>query len=389
VNSIYRYSFLDWAMAVLSHEFGHRWLYFITIEEGGVPTRSLNPRSAHPAGWVHTPAAAPVFYPQDHSCMGGSWWTDNGDGTFTSITRDLGTWLGYTWHELYLMGLAAPDEVEDWWYVRNPQPPVPDQYWPEPGVTVAGTRVPVTIDQIIAAEGPRFPAYPDSRSEFVVPFVMVTRPDTATDEEIDAVRYLCDEWMSVFATSTLERGSTRCAMSPPDVVITSPGVPPVIAPGERVSFIGDATDPDGDAVELEWDFSGAAPGMVGPGPHPVTFSVEGLYTITLSGVDETGMPDPTPATVLVSVECETPVPPDEVRGLRVARVGDSLRFTWQDLPTDPSDYVLLRAEEAPGPFLTVDSASSGASGLLYPEVSARLLFYEVAGYYEPGCLGPY
>jgi hypothetical protein len=281
--------------------------------------------------------------------------------------------------------------VADWWYIRDTDPPQPTAYWPEEGITVTGTRVPVSIDQVIAAEGPRFPAYPDSRTDFLVPLVLVIRPSVFTQDEVETVEYLCDEWTQVFSRATGWRGSVRCAMHPPDTIINSPSNPPVlIPPGEILIFRGVGDDPDGDAVELSWDFSGVAPGMSGPGPHTVMFPAEGIYDVTLSARDETGMSDPTPATVNIEVGCPLPVPQDEVERLMVARQDDSLRFTWEDLTTNPTEYLLLRSVEEVGAFLPAASAPSGAPpGLLFPEVSAHLIFYEVAGWYEPGCLGPF
>src|SRR6185369_15915826 len=46
---------------VIMHEFGHRWLYFIRIKEGDSVTSVLNPVSAHPAQYISTPAAFPVY----------------------------------------------------------------------------------------------------------------------------------------------------------------------------------------------------------------------------------------------------------------------------------------------------------------------------------------
>ena len=94
----------------------------------------LNPGGGHPASWVYTPAAQVLFGPDDASCMGGSTWTDHGDGTFTSAP--VFSSRGFAWHELYLMGLADPSEVADWYYIRNPDPELPDAYWPGDDVTV-------------------------------------------------------------------------------------------------------------------------------------------------------------------------------------------------------------------------------------------------------------
>jgi len=389
VNDVYRVGALDWAMTVLTHEFAHRWLFFASIMENGQRTYSLGPRS-HPAAWVHMPAVEPVFRPRDYSCMGGSWWTDNGGGTFTSEPEDTGKWSGFTWDELYLMGLAGPWEVPDWWYIANTDPPQRDAYWPPGGVTVTGDRIPVSIDQLIEAEGPRWPAFPTTRSDFFVPLVLVIRPGVFTQDEFDFVQFLCENWSDSWSRATAYRSTVRCAYSPPDTAITSPGTSGVtIAPGGALFLRGTGHDPDGDDYELTWDFGGVAPQTQGEGPHGMMFPEEGVFVVSLSAIDETGMSDPTPDRLTVTVECDSAIPPDEVQRLMVAREDQSLRFTWEDLNTGPSEYLLLRSEAAPGPFMPAASTPSGlAPGLLFPEQPAGLLFYEVGAWYN-GCLGPF
>ena len=76
--------------------------------------------------------------------MGGSNWTDNLDGTFTSQDHATGAYLGYSWVDLYLMGLASPDEVPDFFYLADTDPHVRDAYWADSGITVRGTKVPAS-----------------------------------------------------------------------------------------------------------------------------------------------------------------------------------------------------------------------------------------------------
>ena len=49
VNNIYRVGTLEWLTTLMSHEFGHRWLYHFQIEENGTPGYVLNPDTMHPA----------------------------------------------------------------------------------------------------------------------------------------------------------------------------------------------------------------------------------------------------------------------------------------------------------------------------------------------------
>lgn len=388
LNNLYLYTEEEGAMQVLNHEMGHRWLYDFTIEEDGTPTRSLNPSDGHPAGWVHTPAVQPVYKPADYSVMGGSTWMDLGDGTFRSPAEAKGWGNGFSWHELYLMGLVAPEEVDDWWYIRNSNPPLPDRYWAPNDIVVSGERVPVSVDQIIAAEGPRFPAYPDAVQHFLNPMVLVVRPGEFTTEEIDTINDMCDTWQARFNTAAGFRGTLRCRFHPPTVSISSPAPGLTVSAGESVDFVGAATDADGDDVELRWSFPGVAPDAVGEGPHPVTFGATGSFTASLMGVDETGMLADGDDSVQITVECPVTPPAAAVENLRLSLEGEEIRFTWNDLASPPTDYVVLGGDSANGSFLPAGAAASGTPGLLLP-APGGVAFYKVAARQDPGCLGPY
>lgn len=176
-------------MSVLNHEFGHRWLYFV---DGVGSSRS----GAHPAQNSHLPAEHTWWTAADASCMGGTRWTENGDGTFTSPAERAN--FSYAPIELYLMGFAPPESVAPWWYVGD-APALTAPYWPPNGGTYAGTRVDLTVDDVIAAEGPRSPAYPDTQRAFRAAFVLLTRPeDAATAADLANVRHKMALWASVW-----------------------------------------------------------------------------------------------------------------------------------------------------------------------------------------------
>ncbi len=388
MNNIVNYGDEEWAMAALTHEFGHRWLYHFAIEENGEPSRILNPVGSHPAGWVHTPAVNPVYKPLDFSVMGGSYWNDNGDGTFSSPAEIDGKYNGYSWHEMYLLGLAAPAEVPDWWYIDNAIPSLPNAYWAPADTTVLGDRVPVALDQLIAVEGPRFPAYPDSLDFFLNPMVLVVRPGEYVQTDLDTVNNLCDLWEIRFGQATNSRAGLRCRFSPPEVDITAPISDISVDASDLVNFEGIGSDTDLDLVELRWDFAGAAPDTTGPGPHPVIFAYTGSYLVELSAVDGSGMFPMTPDTVLVTVDCPTTYPSDPVTGLALGKVGGDIRFTWNDLVVPPTNYVILSSDSPEGPFRVQGEAADGATGLLLPDPGGNL-FFKVAARNDPGCVGPY
>jgi hypothetical protein len=209
------------AAHVLLHELGHRWLYFIQIMENGAATHALNPASAHPAQFVHTPAAFNVMADDDASVMGGSNFRDNRNGTFTSGS---GTHNGYSWLDLYLMGLASPQEVQPFFYIANSNPRLDDAYYAPADTTVSGTRRSVNLQQVVDAVGPRLPAYPQTQKQFRVAFVLVSNVEPPLDQlaRMAALRHLLTR---DFAVATGGRASVTTDFVAP--------VPPPTGPRRR------------------------------------------------------------------------------------------------------------------------------------------------------------
>ncbi len=91
----------------------------------------------------------------------------------------------------------------------------------------------------------------------------------------------------------------------PDAVITQPTGNVTIAAGQTVSFAATASDPDGDAVTVVWDFGdGITSSQLTPGNH--TFATPGTFTVTLAATDSQNLADPTPATRVISVTQASP-----------------------------------------------------------------------------------
>ena len=98
---------------------------------------------------LHIPAAFPWRQddPGPRSLMGGRY-----DGTFTPLD---GYWGGgHSWLDLYATGLAEVNEVPDMFVLRNLQPVNGGDRWGPH----TGNREIVSIQQVVAAEGPREPA---------------------------------------------------------------------------------------------------------------------------------------------------------------------------------------------------------------------------------------
>ncbi len=185
-------------VSVLSHELGHRWLFFID----GVGTSRAG---GHPAQNAHLPAPFSWFTSIDSSCMGGATWTDNLDGTFTS--PDTRTYYAYSWLELYLMGLADPTEVPPWYYIDS-QPALTGPYYPPVSSTFSGVKADLTITDVVNANGVRDPAYPATQNEFRVGFVLLSRPENpAVSSDLANVREKMELWTRRWADSVNDRAS--------------------------------------------------------------------------------------------------------------------------------------------------------------------------------------
>jgi hypothetical protein len=89
----------------------------------------------------------------------------------------------------------------------------------------------------------------------------------------------------------------------PTATISSPSTPNVtIQAGQSVTFAGAAADPDGSVALYSWVFPGGAPKKSNAqNPGAVTFATPGVYTVSLTVVDNLGVNNPSPPTVTVTV----------------------------------------------------------------------------------------
>jgi hypothetical protein len=195
------------------HEFAHRWLFYVAFNDAGTLSHALNPDGAHAAQWVSTAAAFPVYALGEASVMGGGIFAENGNA-FTTPPQIVSN--GYSWLDLYLMGLAGVDEVPAWFYLENSTPPLATfTYWPQPGKTFTATKKTVNVQQVIDVMGPRLPAYPAAPHDFKALFVLLTAPGTsATDADIATVQRNRADFEAKFRLATGARGTVSTAFVP-------------------------------------------------------------------------------------------------------------------------------------------------------------------------------
>ena len=171
---------LDAPLGQVTHEFGHAWGAYLSYYKDGRRESLLDDFSCD-CHWrfdLHLPAPFPPHGEREagsHMSVGvpgeggGGFWRENPDGTFTPgrLHPELS---GPSWLDLYTMGLADADEVPDMFILRNLQR-VNDG-----SRSYTADKEVISIEQIIAAEGPREPSVADSQKTFNVAFVYLLEP---------------------------------------------------------------------------------------------------------------------------------------------------------------------------------------------------------------------
>jgi hypothetical protein len=193
----------NYAMSQIGHEMGHRWSAFVSAKVNG-ETFTLGP--VHWARGLQAPSPFPYQRPTEASAMGGGVWQDNFDGTFTQLDDDYYVpATGFSYLDLYLMGLISPAEVPDFFLLKNLAPAGKDA---NGHPIFKADRTKVTIQDVIAVEGPRAPDVDHSQKKFNTGIVVVVEhgktPSPELLERTDGIR---KQWMDYWETVTGHRAS--------------------------------------------------------------------------------------------------------------------------------------------------------------------------------------
>ena len=193
----------DYAMSQIGHEMGHRWSAFASAKVGN-ETIPLGP--THYARGLQAPAAFPYQRPVEASAMGGGVWQDNFDGTYTQLDDDYYVpATGWSYLDLYLMGLIGPAEVPDFFILRNLVPTGRDG---NGRPIFKADRTKITINDVIAAEGPRLPDVDHAQKKFNTGMVMVVEHGkTPSKELIERTSGIRLRWMDYWETTTGHRST--------------------------------------------------------------------------------------------------------------------------------------------------------------------------------------
>ena len=153
---------------VLAHEAAHQWLAEARFRDAtGAISDELLKGDGH---WSY-------LLDSDASLMYGADWVRREDGRYVAArVQDT-----YSSLDLYLMGLLDAAKVTPFTLLRSPA--VGRNAIPAEGDVVAAAAEAVTVDQVIAAEGPRSPGFPASPKAFRMGFIFLTRPATEPSAE--------------------------------------------------------------------------------------------------------------------------------------------------------------------------------------------------------------
>lgn len=285
MNNVDQYQNMDeydtFFTSVMGQEFGHSWLAFATFIDpvgGSESTELLGRDGSH---WS-------AIFDSDGSVMDGLDWVDNGDGTFTAGQNS----VRYGPLDLWAMGIYSDEEVGELYVLRNAfyadnDQPVGllDHLSGEAsfGRVVRADKAVFSISDVVAAGGPRTPAWDASNEDFRMAFILVTKPgETAADvqAQIDKLNRGRITWENTHRDWTYDR-STMCT----DVEALCPLAFAQVTDAQ-VSEDPDDSDNDGiiepgEKIRLDVTFTN-------DGSEPATTAVAELTT-TANGVK---LPDP-------------------------------------------------------------------------------------------------
>ena len=299
--------YLDNRLAGLAHEFTHTWAAYLSYDRNGrTETLADTNCACHWRVGLHTPAAFPWRGGDAGSNMsdwGGGFWREHGDGTFTPVANRY-TEGGPSWLDLYVMGLASASEVPDFFLLRN-LTPLDGQRW-------TGDKEVISIEQVVAAEGPREPPASSSPRAFNAGFVYLLEPGRTPDPTMlrlhahyreKAIEY----WAHVTGgrsrmTSAVPGAGNRAPMA---VGTLSDRVVPVDGTAV-VEVRGAFRDPDGDRLTYDATSSTPAVASVAVSGSTVTLraAAVGTATVTVTATDVGG--SNTPATLAFRVTVREP-----------------------------------------------------------------------------------
>lgn len=268
-------------------EFGHRWGSFVHFMDG--PNRSTALLGRDEAHWSY-------YLDTDWSWFEGNDWIQNADTTWTTATDTFDASTHYSPLDLYLMGLVGTADVPSFTLLTGPSGgPGADAApaaWQGQPVTVTAQPRTVTIQDVIAAEGPRVPSHLASPKSFDVAVLYVLREDDRiTDGKLAAMESILD---AMLASWNADVGGLATVSFGPGGTANQAPVATLLAPERadqhrEVNFDArDASDPEGTPLRYFWRFDPETPFEEGGPVARRTFGSAGTKEIEVSIRDEQG-----------------------------------------------------------------------------------------------------
>lgn len=188
------------AVEIFGQEAEHAFAAFVQADNGDILGRG----NAHWSFFLSHPGVG------NASPMEGNRWQDNGDGTFTTVE----SFTGYGELDEYLMGLRDPATMQPFFLIQSNA--FADSSFPAPNVTVSGTRVNMTINNIINLNGPRMPDTTTAMNTFRQAFILVIPAGTtATTADLNKINAFVSAWKTYFNTTTEGLGSIQSSLGLP------------------------------------------------------------------------------------------------------------------------------------------------------------------------------
>jgi hypothetical protein len=193
----------NYAMSQIGHEMGHRWSAFVSAKVKG---QAIQLGPVHWARGLQASVPFPYQRPTEASAMGGGVWQDNFDGTYTQLDDNYYVpATGYSYLDLYLMGLISSAEVPDFFILQNLLPAGKDA---NGHPTFKADRTKITIQDVIAAEGPRLPDVDHSQKKFNTGMVVVVEHGhTPSPDLLERANGIGMRWIDYWETTTGHRAS--------------------------------------------------------------------------------------------------------------------------------------------------------------------------------------
>jgi len=203
---------LNSAITIVCHEQGHRWLSYVRFAaRNDVRSDLLGRENAHWSFLVDSRTSTEGGY---SSLMEGNSWRGSAGSTFTTIESAVNYFSPL---DQYLMGLRSADEVGDISYLETNAPlqELLREKSPVSGFSMTAARKTISLDQIVAYEGPRTPDASTAPKTFRIAFILLTEngqsPSPATLDKISRYR---DRLVSYFSIATGRRGSLDDSLDP-------------------------------------------------------------------------------------------------------------------------------------------------------------------------------